>query len=139
MHQTIFMKKLLTLSVAIFCTIVMCYAEVIKLQATSFAFKSQNDYGYWSDWSDWEDSSCLIVINADNDRINIYSKVPQEYDIYDYEGESSDNKGGTQFTFKCIDEDGLRCTIRFRVQSDGGRQLYVDYADMMWVYNVVNK
>lgn len=133
------MKKFLTLSAAILCSLVVCSAEVLKLQATSFAYKSQNDYGYWSDWSDWERSSCLIVINGDNDRIDIYSSVPQEYDIYDYEGESSDLEGGTQYTFKCVDDDGLRCSVRFRIQSNGDAQLYVDYSNAIWVYNVVQK
>lgn len=132
------MKKFffLTAMLLAFCT---AQAEVLKLQSTSFAYKYLNDYGYWSDWSDWEYTSVLIVINTDNDRINIYSSTPQEYDIYGYEENGYDRDGGETTTLKCIDANGLRCEIRIRIERSGNRQLYVDYNDMMWVYNIVNK
>ena len=44
--------------------------------------------------------------------------------------------GGTTISYSCVDDDGLRCGIRLRVQSDGSLQLYVDYNDAMWVYGI---
>lgn len=120
-------------------TITIAQAEVLKLQSTSYAYKYINDYGYWTDWTDWEYSSVLIVINTDNDRINIYSNTPQEYDIYGYEDSYRDKDGGETTTLKCIDAEGLRCEIRIRIERSGNRQLYVDYSDAMRVYNIVNK
>lgn len=73
------MKKLFTLGVAIICSSLMLHAEVLKFNATSLAYKSQNEYGYWSDWSDWESCNVLVVINRV--QINIYSHSPQEYDV----------------------------------------------------------
>lgn len=132
------MKKLFLL-ICLLATVTVAQAEVIKLQATSYAYKYQNDYGYWTDWTDWEYTSVLIVVNTDNNRINIYSNTPQEYDIYDYGRTQYDDDGGETTTLKCIDADGLRCEVRIRVERNGNRQLYIDYNDAMWVYNIVNK
>lgn len=133
------MKRLFTFCAAILCGILLLHAEALKFNATSFAYKTQNNYGYWSDWSNWESCHILVVLNSDAERINIYSSTPQEYDIYDYLGESYDVDGGTISTFKCIDAEGIRCTIRFRQQSDGQWQLYVDYSNIMWVYSIQKK
>lgn len=133
------MKKLLFL-----CSFLMLCGtsfadEIIKMQATSLAVKTTDDYGYWSDWSDWEDCSVLVVINVTNDRVNIYSQTPQEYDIYDYSDEEMDDQGGTTTTFHCVDDDGVRCDMRIRIQADGQIQLYIDYSNLMFVYNVEPK
>ena len=68
--------------------------------------------------------------------INIYSDKIQEYDIYEYTGEENDDDGGSSFLFQCVNKDGLRCQVRLRVQSDGSKQLYVDFNDAMWVYGL---
>lgn len=90
------------------------------------------------EWSDWDDSSVLIVINTDKDKVNIYSSTTQHYDIYDYQDVKTDSDGGETMTFKCVDDDGLRCEMRFKV-INGRSQIYVDYDDAMWVYSVVQK
>lgn len=121
------------------CVSVMVSAEVFKFQATSISSKYFNEYGYWSEWSEWENCNILVVINSSAKRINIYSSVTQEYDIYDSHDVSYDNDGGQTATFNCIDADGLRCDIRLRSQSDGQIQLYVDYNNFMFVYNIESK
>ena len=122
------------------CASMMVSAEVFKFQATSLSSKHFNEYGgYWSEWSDWENCNILVVINSSAEKINIYSSVTQEYDIYDSHDVSYDNDGGQTATFNCIDADGLRCDVRLRVQSDGQAQLYVDYSDFMFVYNIESK
>lgn len=131
----------LSVKSAIFAVLVMfsiieLKAQTYKLQTYNFAFRSKNSYGVWSDWSKWESSDMLVVINQDKDRITIYSRKVQEYDIYDYEGEEDDRYGGTTISYRCVDDDGLRCGIRLRVQGDGSLQLYVDYNDAMWVYGI---
>lgn len=116
------------------------FADTYKYRATNYAYKYKKDNGYWTNWSEWERSSLLIVISSDNDKIDIYSEKPQEYDIYDYgEGWKSDGQGGQTLTMKCVNDDGLRCEVRLRQQSDGQWQLYVDFNDMMWVYSIVQK
>lgn len=128
------MKKLLILFIFFTLFGVVNAAETLKMQATSLAYKSINRYGDWTEWSQWEDCNILVVIKED--RVNIYSKVPQEYDIYYFGKEESDNEGGRITTLKCVDMDGQRCGMRLRIQSDGQIQFYVDYSDFMFVYNV---
>ncbi len=129
------MKRILLVFIALltFCEL---DAQTYKFQTYSFSIRSKNSYGVWSDWSKWEASDMLVVINQDKDRITIYSRKMQEYDIYDYEGEEDDRYGGTTISYRCVDDDGLRCGIRLRVQADGSLQLYVDYNDAMWVYGL---
>lgn len=116
------------------------FAQTFKYYSTEFSYKTKNNYGYWSKWSEWESSHCLIVINLDRMVINIYSSTTQEYDIYDFDGGiSEDNGGGEYMTLKCVDRDGLRCELRLRVQTDNQIQLYVDYNDVILVYNIRHK
>lgn len=115
------------------------FAEIYKFQAQQFAYKYQYNDGSWADWSDWEKSSLLIVMNTDNDRIRIYSDSPQEYDVYNYQESYVDSDGWTTSTLNCVDADGTQCELRLRVSDDGDAQLYVDYTDVMWVYNIVKK
>lgn len=112
-------------------------AEVLKYKATSFAFKMY-DYNRerWTDWTDWDDCNILVVVDSDKDLISIYSQQTQEYDIIEYLGEEEDADGGISANFNCIDQDGNRCNVRVRVQQNGQQQLYVDYNDASWVYNV---
>lgn len=78
----------------------------------------------------------LVVLSLDRNIINIYSDEMQEYDIYDYAGEEHDDSGGSSIKFNCVNKDGLRCQIRLRVQSDGSKQLYVDFSDCILVYGL---
>jgi hypothetical protein len=131
-------KMLLCLSFLMLCGIASA-SDILKWQATELAYKTTDDWGNWSEWSDWEDCSVLIVINTATDRVNIYSSTPQEYDVYDTEPEVYDNDGGSSITFHCVDANGLRCDMRIRVQANGQVQLYIDYNDIMFVYNVEAK
>ena len=40
--------------------------------------------------------------------------------------------------FQCVNEDGLKCFVRFVIlkSQNGRKQLYVDFADMSWMYNI---
>lgn len=114
-------------------------AQVLKLKSTGFSYKVKNG-DTWSKWSDWEDSSLLITIDTDKARVTIYSKDTQVYDIAQNEGTSHDSDGDETLSFYCIDKKGLKCRVRLvKLHSQGGRlQLYVDYNDIMWGYNVVS-
>lgn len=134
------MKKIFALIVISFMFVTNeISAQNLKYYTTDFAYKVKYNNGNWSDWSDWEDSHCLVNINLDRDEINIYSSTPQEFTIYKYEEDSIyDNDGGEQLKLYCVDDDGLRCHVRLRIHEDS-LQLYVDYDDVTYVYNLIEK
>lgn len=114
------------------------FGQVYKLKSTSFSSKYKiNDYR-WSDWSEATESSVLITIDVNKDRITMYSKTTQIYDIAEYEGKTTDEDGDDFISFFCINEDGLSCRVRLaKLNSQNGRnQVYVDFSDMKWMYNV---
>ena len=131
------MKKFFALTLLLFASVFAshAYAEVLKLKAYSFSARSTDHYGNWSDWADRSDCNILVVIGEDS-RVKIYSKETQEYDIISSEEEVSDHQGGTVTEYHCIDKDGLRCSLRLRVEKNDNIQLYVDYDNLSFVYNV---
>lgn len=130
------MKKIF-LFFALLVSIGTLKAQTYKYYTDSFAYKLYQN-NRWTDWSDWEDSHMLVVLNLDRNVIHIYSEEVQEYDIYNYGNEfENDYDGGQTLTLDCVNEDGLRCQVRLRIQSDGSKQLYVDFRDMMWVYGLI--
>ncbi len=114
-------------------------AQVIKLRSTGLAYKVQTD-DEWSDWSDFEDTDVLITLDVDNSRFTVYSAEKQVYDISENEGMTTDSDGDDFYAFYCVDQDGKTCRIRFAIlhSQDESMQLYVDFNDMKWVYNVRN-
>ncbi len=132
------MKKIL-LTTILLLVFSSAFSQVIKCKAYSIAFKEKNEYtGNWSEWSNWEDVDILIVIDANNDRIKIFSKEDQIYDIIQYKGEHTDSDGDDTIEWLCVNEDGLKCGVRLvKLNSKGGTsQIYVDFADFMFVYNI---
>lgn len=126
------------LMIALFTSSATAFGQVYKLKSTSYSSKYKvNDYR-WSDWAEWEESNVLITIDINKDRITIYSKLTQVYDIAENEGETFDNDGDITLSLFCVDKDGLTCRIRLvkLISQDGRNQLYVDYDDLKWVYNV---
>jgi phosphoribosyl-AMP cyclohydrolase len=56
-------------------------SQVLKFKATAFSSRSKTGKT-WTKWSSATESSVLIVFNTEKDRITIYSKETQVYDIY---------------------------------------------------------
>lgn len=130
------MKKFLTLFIFIFSFVLVANAEVNKYKTTDFAYRYVNDYGNWTEWSDWQYSNLLITINFDADKIIVYTEEVQIYKILEYIEPIYDDNG-VQVKFRMKDQDGDYGTLRLRVQYDGTSQIYIDFANIMWVYNVV--
>lgn len=124
---------------ATICSAVAVNAQVQGYQAGSFSCKVMDNYGNWTSWSDWQRSSVKIVLDLNNDMITIYSPTTQYYKVVQFVGVKNDNSGGTQSVFNVIDADGDRAVIRLRIQADGTSQLYVDFADAMWVYGNIKR
>ncbi|MCQ2287952.1 MAG: hypothetical protein MJZ74_02535 [Muribaculaceae bacterium] len=131
------MKKIIFVLLLLVCSVMVSHAEVYKYKTSSIALRTTDNYGNWGEWSDWEDCNVLVVWNTEKSVINIYSATPQEFDVYEAGDKfKSDASGGKTWSLKCVDADGVRCTIRLRVQSDGQSQLYVDYSNISYVYTI---
>lgn len=91
--------------------------------------------GYWGNWSKWEKCTMPIKFDLDNDIIIIYSNKTQYYKVVE-QGESPYDSSGRQILFYVVDGEGDRGYIRLRVENTGGCQIYVDFADVSWVYNI---
>jgi hypothetical protein len=130
------MKKLI-LTASFILIFTLCFSQVYKLRSYSSQIKTKGTYG-WTKWSDPTENNILIVFDIDKERITIYSKETQVYDIYKVYDTYTDRDGDDTYEFACIDADGLRCHVRWvKLNSQNGRlQVYVDYDDMMWMYNV---
>ena len=115
----------------------ICNSQVLKFRSFSSCIKSKTSYG-WTKWSEPTENNILIVFNLDKERITIYSKETQVYDIYRTYKRETDSDGDYTYKYSCIDADGLRCSIRWvKLNSQEGRlQVYIDYSDTMWMYNV---
>jgi len=115
---------------------ISAFSQVIWYKASSFAHHQKSSSGYWMDWTDWFSCDINMKIDWDNDYIIIYSKTTQKYIVTEYGGQVQDSDGGTQAFFKVIDQDYDRGIIRLRIEESGNSQIYIDFNDVGWVYNV---
>ena len=87
------------------------------------------------EWSDWHPVNIPVVVDYDQEVIIIYSAKTQKYLILAETLAESDNNG-KQIAFMVLDQDGDMGRFRFRVQNNGAKQIYVDFNDISWCYNV---
>lgn len=126
------MKKILVSIVFIILGFVPIQAQTYYYKA--FQFSCKETYG---SWIDWQPTDILITINLSSDVVNIYSNKTQIYKIVKYVKNYTDTSGGRQIEFKFIDQDYDRGTMRLRTETNGNSQMYIDFANVMWVYNLV--
>ena len=131
------MKRII-LFCAVFFASVAVHAQVHKYNTTGFSYKLYNEtYGYWGEWSDWEYSNLLVVVDLGRERITVYTDERQEYAIYDVDEDRYDSDGDFCLSMSCVDQDGARCGVRLLYNSNSdGMQLYIDYSDIIIVYNI---
>lgn len=129
------MKRILiVIMFGLFC-VGAVQAQTQWFKATELAIKVVNN-GNWTKWSDWESVDINIKFDLSNDLIIIYSQEIQIYKVLD-QVKSPYDSNGTQVKFKVLDQDYDKGFLRLRVENNGNSQIYVDYADISWVYNVI--
>ena len=134
--KTIFFTLLLVL------TINISFSQVIKFRTTSTASSSFVDK--IQKWGNWEEESnskdILISMDITNERIKIYSKTEQVFDIIEYYAKTTDDDNDEVISFQCVDKDGSKCKFRIvTIKSQENRkQLYVGYSDVTFLYNMYN-
>lgn len=114
------------------------FGQVFKCKSYENSSKTTNYYGQWGNWSSWNTATILITIDFTNDRIKIFSQVEQVFDIITYEEPTWDADGDKTSKMWAVDQDAIRVSIRLvTLFSDGGRlQLYINYSNMILVYNM---
>ena len=110
-------------------------AQTVWFTAFQFAYRETS----WSSWSPWQTCNIDVKFDYDADLIVIYSRTTQVYKVYSYDGEKTDYDGGEQIQFGVIDQDNDVGKVRLRVERNGNSQIYIDFLNVSWVYNVVRK
>lgn len=114
------------------------YAQVQWYRTTQYAEATIINSRYY--WGDWESSNMRLCIDIGNDQIIVYSpriQIYQVYGVYNNGQPYVDDSGGTNIKFYVIDQDYDRGNIRLRVEKNGNSQIYIDFSNVAWVYNVV--
>ena len=114
------------------------YAQVQWYRTTQYAEATIINNRYY--WGDWESSNMRLCIDIGNDQIIVYSPRTQIYQVYGVYNNGQpyvDDSGGTNVKFYVIDQDYDRGNIRLRVEKNGNSQIYIDFSNVAWVYNVV--
>lgn len=128
------MKKFLLLLTIFIST--QAFSQVLQFRTTAYSQRYVNSYGYWTDWSTYQKSNMLVIFDLNKDIIKIYSPKIQTYLILEYIETFIDSYGGKQSEWLCIDQDYDKGHIRLREDKYGNFQLYVDFSNVSWVYNL---
>lgn len=112
-------------------------AQVYTFKATSFSLMEKDDTGKWGKWSDFKESTVVITLDGNKDRLVIGSKEPQVYKIMNY-GQKVSTEFEDTIPLNCMALDGGACTIFIitRVNQGNRKQIYVNFEDVKIVYNI---
>ena len=130
------MKRLVSVILLFFS--IYCYAgdSIRYYETTSFSMKKVVK-GEWTDWSEWEDSGMIITMNLTKDVVEILSPKAQIYNITENKGLYFDQEDGRNVNFSFVDQEGYKGVIRLRIEKNSNSQMYIEYANVMWVYNLI--
>ena len=110
-----------------------------KFIATGFSVMEKTPGGSWGQWSELQPLNIIVTLDTDKNRIVVYSKEIQLYEIQNYE-QKQENDEDLIYPFSCSDLDGQQFKISFitRKKQDNRKQLYINQKDVILVYNIVN-
>ena len=114
-------------------------AQPIRFKTSSVSFTDKKDNGTWNEWSDFLDANVLISLDAKKDLITINSSEVQSFRIKAY-GEITDNEDVNIVPFECVDNKFSKCTIFIitKKKENNRMQIYINYNEVKFVYNVYN-
>jgi hypothetical protein len=113
------------------------FAQKYRFKTSSYSVMEKNAKGGWGKWSDFKDTSLIITLDGDKNRIVVNSAQTQLYNIEVY-GKTIENETDKTVTFNCIDNSGDRCVIEIITRKKQGNriQFYINYPDLKIVYNI---
>lgn len=124
------MKKIIFIFTILFTLTINISAQNVSwLKAYELAIRD-GDY-----WTEWISVDVDIKIDFDDGIITIYSKELQKYYVIEQTDTPADQTG-EQLGYKVINKDGIVGRFRFRKQQNGTKQIYIDFKNISWVYNI---
>ncbi len=123
------MKKFITTLLLIF-SVGLSFSQKIY-HTNFFSSKELITDTCWTDWSDWYQHFTEVEIYKD-------SIVVYDEDVYTIHRQLKDEIDETSVTsiYRATNKKGNYVQIRLRTQCDGVKQLYIDFDDKIWVYNL---
>ncbi|RKS95682.1 hypothetical protein BC952_1380 [Flavobacterium limicola] len=115
------------------------YGQNYKFKTTGFSVLEKNEKGKWGNWSDLNLVNILVTLDTNKNRIVVYSKIIQLFEIVDYQA-TEENDTDIVYSFSCKDNEGVNCTLSIitRKKQDNRKQLYINYDNRIVVYNIFN-
>lgn len=115
------------------------YGQVYKFKTSGFSILEKNEKGKWGKWSDLNLVNIVVSLDTNKNRIVVYSKMIQLFEIIDYQT-IEENDTDIVYSFSCKDNEGVNCTLSIitRKKQDNRKQLYINYDNRIIVYNIFN-
>ena len=113
------------------------YSQTYKFRTSGFSVLEKNEKGKWGKWSDLSWVNIMVSLDTDKNRLVVYSRNIQLYQILVYQPES-ESENDLVYSFTCKDNDGVDCTVSIitRKKQENRKQLYITYSDHVIVYNI---
>ena len=113
------------------------YSQTYKFRTSGFSVLEKNEKGKWGKWSDLSLVNIMVSLDTDKNRLVVYSRNIQLYQILVYQPES-ESENDLVYSFTCKDNDGADCTVSIitRKKQENRKQLYITYSDHVIVYNI---
>lgn len=114
-------------------------SQSYKFLTTGYSVMEKEANGNWGKWSVLQNTSLVISLDTNKNRIIVYSQEVQVYDILNYE-DTEENDKTIIHPFTCKDSDGFPFTISIITRKNQGnrKQLYINQKDVIIMYNMVN-
>ncbi|MEL1254447.1 hypothetical protein AAEO57_11715 [Flavobacterium sp. DGU38] len=113
------------------------YGQSYRFKTSGFSVLQKNQKGQWGEWSNLDLVNLSVVLDTDKHRIVVYSQEIQLFNILDYI-DREENDTDIVYSFICKDNEGRDCKLSIitRKKQDYRKQLYINYDDHIFVYNI---
>lgn len=115
------------------------FGQILNFKSSELAVKV-GDGAVWSDWKTYQSETPIpIVFDLDNERITIFSRDKQVYNIVDTEEKTTDKNGDENWAFYCLNEEGKTCgVLLLKLFNQQKRyRIFINFDDAAWVYETV--
>ncbi|WP_418263380.1 hypothetical protein [Flavobacterium faecale] len=115
------------------------YSQSYKFTTSGVSVLEKNEKGKWGQWSDLELVNLVVNLDTNKNRIVVYSRIIQVYDIVNYVP-TEENENDIVYSFVCKNIDGEDCTLSIITRKKQGnrKQLYINFGDRIILYNIFN-